>query len=210
MLLAASAASPVGGDELELVVDVGPGARADVGSVAANMAWPSPVDLWSSTTTRCSVATDAHVRLWLEPTVSVAGSRHRATTTAVLADGASCLIVEEVALGRHGEPSGRFDQRLRVERSSGVLIDHGEVFGPDVPGALSSVSVGAARHAFSAVLVGVSAGESRVCVEPTSAAAWLPVDGDAVVVLALGPDRPSVRAAVCAIASELATPTSLW
>jgi len=210
VLLAASAAAPVGGDELELIVDVGPDARADVGSVAANMVWPAPIECWSSSTTRCSVAAGGHLRLWLEPTVSVAGSLHRATTTVHLADGATCVVVEEVALGRHSESSGRLDLRLRVERATGVLVDHGEMFGPDVPGALSSVSVGAARHALSAVVVGAPAGESRTCVERGRAGAWLPVAADAAVVLAVGADRPAVLALVAALAPELNTDHLLW
>ena len=210
VLLAASAAAPVGGDELELIVDVGPAARADVGSVAANMVWPAPVECWSSSTTHCSVGANGHLRLWLEPTVSVAGSRHRAMTTVRLGDGATCVVVEEVTLGRHREPSGRLDLRLRVERRAGVLVDHGERFGPDVPGALSSVSVGAAHHALSAVVVGVPAGESRTCVERGRAAAWLPMGIDAAVVLAIGADRPAVRELVTALAPELSPDHLIW
>ncbi len=202
-LLAASAAAPVGGDELELIIDVGPEARADVGSVAASMVWPAPVACWSSSTTRCSVGVDGHLRLWLEPTVSVARSLHRATTTVHLADGAGCVVVEEVALGRRREPSGRLDLRVRVERGAAVLVDHGDAFGPDVPGALSSVSVGAARHALSAVLVGVAAGASRTCVEAGRAAAWLPIADDVAMVLAIGIDRPAVRELVADLAPEL-------
>ncbi len=210
VLLAASAAAPVGGDELGLVITVGPGARADVGSVAAGLVWPGPHDLWSSTTTACDVAADGRLRLWLEPTVSVVGSRHRATTTVRLAEGATCVVVEEVALGRRGEASGRLDLRLRVERAGAVLLDHGEAFGPDVPGALSSVSVGAARHVCSAVLVGVTAGESRTCIETGRAAAWLPIAEDAAVVLAVGPDRPSVADLLGRIAPELTSGDLLW
>ncbi len=207
VLLAASAASPVGGDELDVVVDVGAGARADIGSVAAGLVWPGTGDSWSSTTTTCAVAADGHLRWWLEPTVSVVGSRHRASTGVRLAEGASCVIVEEVALGRRGEPSGRLDLRVRVERAGRVLVDHGEAFGPDVHGARSSVSVGAARHVCSAVLVGVAAGRARSCREPDRAAAWLPVADDAVVVLAVGADRPSVVELLARIAPELTAPS---
>ncbi len=210
VLLAASAAAPVGGDSLDLTVDVGPGARSDVGSVAASLVWPGPTDSWSSQTTTCAIAAEGHLRLWLEPTVSVARSRHRASTTVRLASGATCVIAEEIALGRHGESSGRLDLHLRVERDGDVLVDHGETFGPDVAGVGSSVSVGAARHVCSGVVVGVLAGLSRTCVEANRAAAWLPIADDAAMVLAVGADRPAVSELVARIAPELTRGGLLW
>ena len=106
-------------------------------------------------------------------------------------------------LGRTGECAGRLDLSLRVERDGRVLVHHDESFGPDVPGAWSAVSVGRARHVLSAVLVGVDAGRSRVRVENGRAMAWLPVYDDAVVIMAVGPDRPAVLDLVGAIAPEL-------
>jgi urease accessory protein len=210
VLLASSAAAPVGGDELVLDVVVGDGARADIGSVSAGLVWPGPDDAWSSTVTTSAVGARADLAMWLEPTVSVVGSRHRAITTHRLAADATCRIVEEVALGRYGEPSGRLDLRLRVERGGAVLIDHGDRFGPDVAGAGSSVSVGGGRHVLSAVVVGLPAGESRTCVESGRAAAWLPVADDAAVVFAVGADRPAVLDLVERLAPELWRSVALW
>jgi urease accessory protein len=176
ILLAASAAAPVGGDELELTIDVGPGARAVVGSVAASMVWPGPDGAPSSTTTTCTVGSGGHLDLWLEPTISVAGSHHRAKTLVRLAEGATCRVVEEVVLGRTGEPSGRLDVTLRVERAGLPLLYHAEAFGPGVPGALSSVSIGTARFALAGFVVGTFDVDSPlVHTEGSSAAAWLPV-----------------------------------
>lgn len=210
VLLASSAASPVGGDELELDVVVGDDARADIGSVSAGLVWPGADDAWSSMVTTSDIGARADLVMWLEPTVSVVRSRHRATTTHRLAADATCRIVEEVALGRHGEPSGRLDLRLRVERGGAVLIDHADRFGPDVAGAGSSVSVGGARHVLSAVVVGPPAGESRTCVESGRAAAWLPVAADAAVVFAVGADRPAVLELVERLAPELWSANALW
>jgi urease accessory protein len=210
VLLASSAAAPVGGDELVLDVVVGDGARADIGSVAAGLVWPGPGDAWSSTVTTSDVGARADLAMWLEPTVSVVGSRHRATTTHRLAADATCRIVEEVALGRYGEPSGRLDLRLRVERGGAVLNDHADRFGPDVAGAGSSVSVGGARHVLSAVVVGSPAGDSRTSVESGRAAAWLPVAADVAVVFAVGADRPAVLDLVQRLAPELWGDNALW
>jgi len=184
-------------------IEVDDGARASIGSVAASMIWPGPQGAPSTMDTTARVAEGAHLELWLEPTVSVFGSTHRANTTVCLASGATACIVEEVVLGRTSEPSGEVKLALRIERDGVALVHHTECFGPDVAGAASSVSVGAARHVLSAVLVGVDAGQSRVRVEADLAAAWLPVADDAVVVLALGPHRPALFEALGCVAPEL-------
>lgn len=203
VLLASSAAAPVGGDDLEWSIHVGPGARADVGSVAASMVWPGADGAWSSSTTMCTVHAGGHLDLRLEPTISVAGSRHRTSTIIRLAGDATCRVVEEVVLGRTGQESGRLDLVLDVERDGRAMLRHEERFGPDVAGALSSVSVGRARHVFTAMLVGVDAGPSRVAVTNHGATAWLPLAPDAVAVMALGADRPSVLDAAASLAPEL-------
>lgn len=202
-MVTSSAAMPVGGDELSMRIDVGDGARADVGSVAAGMVWPGPNGARSSMTTTADVAGGAHLDLWLEPTISVAGSDHLVVTRVDLAATASARIVEEVVLGRSGEPSGRLALSLRVTRDAQPLVHHHETFGPDVAGSTSSVSVGGARHVLSAVLVGIEPGRSRVSVDSGRAGAWLPVADDAVVIFAVGPDRPSVQSLLAAMAPEL-------
>ena len=191
ILLASSAAAPVGGDELSLTIDVGPAAHAQVGSVAASMVWPGTQGQSSSMSTDCTVANDAHLDLWLEPTISIDGSHHSAATVVRLDAGATCRVVEEVQLGRTGEPSGHLDLSLRVERGGRPLLHHHESFGPTVAGALSSVSVGAARFAVAAVIVGVDVGLPSVRVEDHRAAAWLPIAPDAATAMAVAADRPA-------------------
>jgi urease accessory protein len=196
ILIAASAAAPVGGDELCLAIEVLPGARADIGTVAATIVLPGPTGAPSTMTTECIVGAGAHLDWTGEPTVSVAGSDHTITTTVRLAETATCRIVEEVSLGRSHEPSGRLRLVLRVERDGQPLAHHDELFGPDVPGARSVVSVGDARHVYSAVIVGIDAGASRVVAAGTARAAWLPIAPDATFVLGVGPDRPATLDAV--------------
>ena len=208
ILLASSAAAPVGGDDLRLTIDVGPGARAAVGSVAASMVWPGVGGLASSMTTVCTVGRDAHLDLWLEPTISVAGSSHHSATTVSLAEGATCRMGEETVLGRRSELSGHLDLSVRVERGGRALIHHDETFGPDVAGALSSVSIGHARFALTAVIVGPEAGPSWVNVDADRAAAWLPVADDAAVVLAIGPDRLRALSLLTGLARS--EPSGVW
>ena len=203
VLIASSAAMPVGGDELALDIDVGRGARADIGSVAAGMVWPGVGGVASKMTTTARVAADGRLDLWLEPTISVVASRHRMITRVEMAPTASARVVEEVVLGRSGEVSGDLTLSVRVERDGRALVHHQEQFGPDAIGARSSVGVGGARHVLSAVLVGVDAGRSRVLVDNARAGAWLPMSDDVVVVMAAGHDRPAVLDLVERLAPEL-------
>lgn len=203
VLIASSAAMPVGGDELALVIDVGRAARADIGSVAAGMAWPGVGGAASTMVTTATVAAGGRLDLWLEPTISVVGSRHEMTTRVQMDPTASARVVEEIVLGRSGEESGDLTLSMRIERGGRALVHHHERFGPDAIGAGSSVGVGGARHVLSAVLVGVDAGRSRVQVDSGRAGAWLPMCDDVVVVMAAGHDRPSVLDLVGRLAPEM-------
>jgi urease accessory protein len=202
-----SAAAPVRGDELTLTLDVAAGACAAIGTAAATIAWPGPrehaAEPPSRLATEISVGAGGHLEWCPEPTVSVAGSDHVATTRVDLSAAATCRIVEEFSLGRQAEPCGRLATSLRVTRAGRVLVHHGEQFGPDLPGAGSVARVGAARHVVAAVIVGPSAQPTEVVLDLAGvSAARLVVAADVTVVLAAGPDRPSVLA----VWARLATP----
>lgn len=200
VLVAASAAAPLGGDDLALDIEVGADAHAHVGTVASTIVLPGATRRRSSAVTRCRVAEGGHLEWAGEPTVSVTGSTHEVTTFASLAATASCVIVEELALGRTDEPSGDIALSIRVERGGEPLVHHTERFGPDVPGGGSTVSVGAARHVLSSVHVGAPAGEPQVIELDGARAARLPIRDDVAVVFALGADRPSVRSLFARVA----------
>lgn len=203
VMVAGSAASPVGGDELSLDVVVGAGASLELGTVAATMVWPGAEPGRSAMSTSCVVGEGAHLDWRPEPTVSVVGSDHLISTRVELAPTATCRLFDELSLGRHGEASGALEWELRVERGGRVLVHHAERFGPDVAGHGSVVGVGSARHVCSGVLVGVDAGTSRTRIDGASAAGRLPVADDTVVVMAVGPDRPAVLALLHELAPEL-------
>ena len=213
ILVVGSSAAPVGGDELALDVVVGRGARACVGTAAATMVWPGPAassgdpahlgcSPWSTTVNRLRVHDGGNVDWSPEPMVSVVGSRHRARTEVMLEGSATARIVEEVSLGRSGEPSGRLDLELRVVRDDTPLVHHTERLGPGVPGWGSVVHVGDARHVLTMVEVGCPVGATGAAVgEPDGlpagvSLARLAVAADVVVTLALGPDRPATLRAV--------------
>jgi urease accessory protein len=202
VILVSSAAAPVGGDRLALDLVIRSGVDVEVGTAAATMVWPGVDGARSHVVTTVAVEGGAHLDLRPEPTVSVAGSDHRISTLVRLEADATCHLVEEVALGRVGEPSGRLELEFRVERGGVPLIHHTELFGPGVPGTGSVVGVGRARHVLTAVVVGAAAGSPRTSVDSEVAAAWLPVADDAAIVVALGPDRPATLAVARAVGCE--------
>jgi urease accessory protein len=199
VLLVGSAAGPVGGDELAVDIVVGPGATLALGTAAATLAWPGPSGRPSTQAVHADIAEGAVLRWEPEPLIAVAGCRHHSTTTVRLAAGAVVWLLEEVALGRTGEPSGCVTLTWRVERAGRVLLHHTEQLGPDVPGWGSAVSAGGHRHLLAAITVGRPAPETPPAVTADVAAAVLAVAPDAWVVLVAGSSRPVARRALATI-----------
>jgi urease accessory protein len=102
LYLVASGAGPVGGDELQLDLDVRCGASLQVHSAAASMVLPGPSGRHSSLQVRAWVR--GSLRWEPEPTILVAGCDHRTTTTIDLAAGATLAWREVVVLDRAGAP----------------------------------------------------------------------------------------------------------
>jgi urease accessory protein len=206
IMLAATAASPVGGDELELDVVIGSEATASIGSIGAMLVWPAPTPAVSSMTTTVAVGAGGRLVLAPEPTITVRGSNHRATTRVDLAEDATCELVEEYSLGRSGEAPGTIETSLRVERGGRALFHHDELLGALAEAGTTSVGVGTARHVTTALIVGEVAGDTATSVEAGGMAARLPVDDDAVVLLGVGIDRPTVRRLIDALRSTVGPP----
>jgi urease accessory protein len=176
-----------------LDVVVGPCARLSLGTVAATMVWPGPTGLRSHHVMRVEVGAGGHVRWEPEPLVAVAGCRHSADTRVALAVGATAWLVEEVSLGRSGEPSGDVSLLWRVERDGRPLVHHAEHLGPSTPGWGSAVTTGHHRHLLAAVAVGCAPPADAPVVGPAVALAVLAVAADAWVMLAAGVSRTVVH-----------------
>lgn len=151
--LVGGAAGPLGGDLLSTTVHVGAGARMRVRSVAASLAQPGP---------RTAAPSEAHVLATIgphamldwhpQPLISVAGSNHIQRTTVALADETSTVRwVDEVVLGRHGEPGGRLTVHQRFTVAGRPVLHHTLRFGPD-SGAIGRH--GRLRVAITAVVLG--------------------------------------------------------
>jgi urease accessory protein len=205
LLLVGSAAAPLGGDELELEVVLGPAASAEIGSAAAAMVWPGVSGAPSRSSVSIEVGAGGALTWWPEPTVVVTGARHTVRTRCRLEAGSRLMLVEEVVLGRTGEPAGDVTVDLRVEVLGRPLLHHVEHFGPSTPGWGSVAAAGGARHVLTALVVGrdaptavaeVSSSAAMTAVLPLSASAEVTAAvGPAALIVALAPDRPTALAA---------------
>lgn len=201
LYLVGGAAGPLGGDDLTLDVDVGPGASVVLRSAAALLAQPGRDGTRSQQRTRMSVGSNGSLVVRAEPLVAVRGCHHLVDTTVELAETATVELVEELVLGRHGEAPGRVNGRVRVERAGVALLTHELDVGEGAPGWPSAGILGAARAVVQRIVVGTPRGDVVVLRDDAAAtyAAWLPFAPGAAALLALGPSLLAARAAADAL-----------
>ncbi|MEQ8718332.1 MAG: urease accessory protein UreD [Acidimicrobiales bacterium] len=132
VFLVSSAAHPVGGDELVVRIDAGPGAHVVVRSVAAMLVWPGPAGESSTLRYEVSVAAGGSIDVAPEPTVAVSGCRHRNEVTVDLTGDARLRWRDEVVLGRAGEAPGNLASTIRVTRDGRLVLATGTRVGGDV------------------------------------------------------------------------------
>ncbi len=164
--LVGGTAGPLGGDELRCSVDLGPGARLEVRSVAASVALPGPHGRESSLEIHARIGEGGALSWSPQPLIAARGARHRTTTRVELAADARLVWREELVLGRDGEDPGSICTRLRVIRDGRVLLDHEVTLGPRHPGSLGPSGTGGHR-ALGTVLI----------VDPTWEVAGADADG---------------------------------
>jgi urease accessory protein len=180
--------TPLGGDDLELDVDVAPGASLVVRSAAASVALPGPDGAPSRLRVTASVGAGASLVWHPEPGVAAAGCHHRSDAAVSLAAGASLVWREEVVLGRHDEPGGRWTSSLRVDLEGRPLLRHRLDLGAGTDWDSPAVG-GGARCSGSLLAVGHSVQPNRR-MTPVSLHRMvvMPLAGPAVLVVALGDD----------------------
>jgi urease accessory protein len=108
--LVSTAAGPLGGDRLELDLDIAPGTSLEVGSVASTLVLPGDGESVMVITAR--VGAGASLRFSPQPTVLAAGCFHRLVVRLTLAAGAHVFWREEIVFGRYGEAPGRCHARF--------------------------------------------------------------------------------------------------
>ncbi|HUP76730.1 MAG TPA: urease accessory protein UreD [Acidimicrobiales bacterium] len=197
LYLVGGAAGPLGGDDLALDLAVGCGACIAVRSAAATLAQPGPQASPSRTTVRLDIGDAAIVDWHPEPLISVQGSDHLVDTTVTLARSARLTLVDEIVLGRAGEPSGRIRVRCRVSRDGASVLAHDLDLGPGLPGWDGAAVMGGARALISTLRVGPDAPTAAsVAHSPDgSRAAWMPLAREAALLLAVGPTLLAARRA---------------
>ncbi|GAB1693081.1 urease accessory protein UreD [Krasilnikovia sp. M28-CT-15] len=219
--LVGGAAGPLSGDDLRLDVEVGPGARLDVRAVAATLALPGrPAAPPSVFEVRASVAARATL-CWLpEPLIAAAGCDHRAVARVEVADGGCLLWRDDLACGRHGEPTGDLHADVTIRYAGATLYRHQLAVGARAPGWSGAAVLGAATlggsgtaarcgspgdgHAMGSVVLARpdppathrAAADFPGVGQPRAEAAVMALAGPGVLATAIGPDIRSVRAAL--------------
>jgi urease accessory protein len=115
--LVGAAAGPMGGDEVVVVLEVGPGAVLELRSAAAAIALPGGAGDGATARARTEITVAAGGRLDVacEPTVVCAGAALIAGTAVEADAGAEVRITERTVLGRHGEAGGTWTGRSSAD-----------------------------------------------------------------------------------------------
>lgn len=130
--LVSSVTAPLGGDDLELRVRVGPGAGLVLRGVAATLALPGRHAGGSRALVRVELAAGASLEYLPEPTVVTARACHEAVFRADLADDARLRTREVVVLGRLNERSGLLATTLDVRRNGPLIRQTTQLGTPEV------------------------------------------------------------------------------
>jgi urease accessory protein len=190
--LTAGAAGPVGGDELELTVEVGAGSALVLSEISPTLLLPGPHGEQSRTRVRIRVGAGGTL-IWLpEPMIAARSCDHVNDVSVQLEEDSRLLMREEVLLGRYGEVSGRVTQRVSIHRGGlplyrqDLYVGFGEAETPAV--------LGIHRAVGSTVVVDPAWVENAPTVHRLQGeAAVLPLAGPAVLVTALADDNLQLR-----------------
>ncbi|WP_040690014.1 urease accessory protein UreD [Nocardia vinacea] len=120
--LIGTAATPLGGDELDIEIVVGAGARLVVRSVAATIALPSTHTPLSLAHWHFDVA--GELDFDPEPTIVAGGAHHHTVTEVRLTPDARLRLRERVQIGRTGEDDGGWRGDLIADIGALPLLRH--------------------------------------------------------------------------------------
>ncbi|MFE0748223.1 urease accessory protein UreD [Gordonia sp. NPDC058843] len=193
--LIGTAATPLGGDEIVVRIEVEPGAHLHVGSVAATIALPARERVDSSARWEITVGTGGRLRVDPQPTVVAGGAFHRSDMSVTLASGATLDLHEHIQIGRAAtmtdavlvdrDRAGSWIGGLRVDVDGQVVLVHRLSLGHGTP-------AGAAGHrAASSVFRYPDDRLGRV--HATEFAARLQLAGGASLTTALGTSVTAAR-----------------
>jgi urease accessory protein len=113
----------LGGDEVELQIEMGSGAVLELSEVAGTVAYAGR-GRRAKWTTNITLGRGAQLTWAGEPLVVADGARVTRRTSIDLSDDASAILRETIVLGRSGEVGGAIRSRMRVQREgSPILIE---------------------------------------------------------------------------------------
>jgi urease accessory protein len=142
--LVSSAATPLGGDSINIRVVVEAGARLTLRTVAATVVLPGAGTAESQARWTLEVA--GELDLEPQPTIVAAASRHFTATDVQLCDGGSLRFVERVQIGRSGETQGFWSGSMHADVDRTPLLRHRVELGN---GALGDDEIAAPRACIS-------------------------------------------------------------
>jgi urease accessory protein len=120
--LVSAAATPLGGDTIDIRVVVEAGARLNLRSAAAAVVLPGAGSLTSHA--RWDIEVSGDLDIDLEPTIVAAAARHVSTVTLTLRDDAHVRFRERVQIGRCDEREGFWSGSLKADRVDRPLLRH--------------------------------------------------------------------------------------
>lgn len=141
--LIATTATLLGGDELRLEVEVGPGLRLDLHDVAGTVAYHGR-GLDSLVSVSLRVHAGALLTWAGEPLVVCDGAQVTRTLDVDVAEGGRLLVRDQVALGRSGQVGGRLSCRTTMRYAARPALVEELSLGagaPDEPGVLGRARV---------------------------------------------------------------------
>jgi urease accessory protein len=173
--LAQGAAGPLGGDDLELLIEVPDGCSLRLRAVASTLVLPSAGGGVARIAMRATVGAGASLELLLEPVVVADEAAVDLVTDIAMAADATLLWREEVVLGRYGETGGEASTRIDVVRGGVPLLRTGSRLRGGDPVTHGPSMLGPGRAAGSLLTVGF--GQSVVAPERDSATMLLAQGG---------------------------------
>lgn len=173
--LVAAAGGPLGGDDYELDISVGAGARLEVCSAAASIVLAGGPDAPSRLTVRAEVAEGGELVLTPGLVLLTRRGHHESRTDITIADGGRLLARELLVLGRSGEVGGTGVFRTRLDVRGRPAVRQTVRLGTD-PGTAGPAVLAGARALGQLLVVGAGPGADDVLPRGTRSArsAWLP------------------------------------
>ncbi|MGI8411438.1 MAG: urease accessory protein UreD [Solirubrobacteraceae bacterium] len=160
VVMVSTVAGPLPGDEVSIEIEIGPGARLNLCSAAATIAYPrwgAGRERRSIQRLRCTIAAGGRLAWRQAELVLTSGARHESRVDLRLRADAAAMVQETIIRGRHGEPGGSLLASLCCDLEGRALLRESVVVEPDDPVTDSSVVLAGARVYGSVSLLGLRA-----------------------------------------------------